>query len=266
MVRGKLDDPNTEADESTKDQYYRANADGTPDKSQPIDIKDISNDNWPWFKINFSKEAIDEFKVGWIRDEDKDVDKDGADDYNAAIWTQNKQGWMRIDVLWSKATAASYEARQAAQEELGDLEASRLGNYYRGEIDRGGGPIFGHSAQYDYSGGKNGQIRLYDAKIDNDPKKSRWVEYAKWFIGEENEKYTSKQFRKDMYEYGIERLERKPAALPSTQNNALGYIIKNMAVNKAKNPESTAAIAARKAWIEINVTSTIEFTEGTNRF
>ena len=151
---------------------------------------------------------------------------------------------------------------------MSNLQASRLGNYYRGSVvsSMGGGPIFGHSAQYDYSKGKSGQVRMYDAKIDNDPKKSRWVEYAKWFISEENEKYTSKQFRKDMYEYGIERLERKPAALPDTQNKGLGYIIKNMAVNKAKNPESTAAIAARKAWIEINVTSTIEFTEGTNRF
>ena len=37
MVNGALDDPNTtDKDESTKSQYYRANADGTPDYNKPI--------------------------------------------------------------------------------------------------------------------------------------------------------------------------------------------------------------------------------------
>ena len=161
MVRGRNDDPDTDANEATDDQYYRANKDGTPNKSKPMTGK-ISNDNWPWYKINFSKEAIDEFRVGWINDEDGDRDKDGADDQNAAIWTQKKQGWMRMDVLWSSAAAAPYNESEAVEEELARLEAYKLGN----KNDN----FLLDTPEYDGD---------YGMRIEADD--GRWTEYFKFF-------------------------------------------------------------------------------------
>ncbi|MDB4572109.1 hypothetical protein N9Z72_02395 [Akkermansiaceae bacterium] len=109
MVKGKLDDKNTkDVDEATSDQYYRANADGTPDKSQPVPLNsngepDIPNDKWPWYRIKFSEEAQKAFKPGWVkRAWTGGIDENGADNMNTTPWVVNKvgkQGWMRIDVL-----------------------------------------------------------------------------------------------------------------------------------------------------------------------
>ena len=110
MVNGALDDPNTtDKDESTKSQYYRANADGTPDKSQPVPLKsngepDIPNDKWPWYKIKFGKRARNVFKPGYIVEEDGGLKTDGADESENSMWVKNKSGWMRLDVLQGQTT------------------------------------------------------------------------------------------------------------------------------------------------------------------
>ena len=105
MVKGKLDNPDTaDEDETTEDQYYKANADGTPDKGQPIDASDIPNDKWPWYQIKFSEEAKDVFKIGWVKDAGAldNIDETGADFDAKSPWVINgklNKGWMRIDVL-----------------------------------------------------------------------------------------------------------------------------------------------------------------------
>lgn len=104
MVKGKLDNPDTDENEATDDQYYRANADGTPDKSKPINANDIPNDKWPWYKIKFSEEAKDVFKRGWVKDASSfdNIDETGADFDEQTPWIIDgklNQGWMRIDVL-----------------------------------------------------------------------------------------------------------------------------------------------------------------------
>ena len=112
MVRGIEDDPDTDKDETTSTQYYRAKADGkTPDLDEPVPLNadgkpDIPNDKWPWYKIKFSEEAQKAFKPGWVkRAWTGGIDENGADNMNTTPWVVNKvgkQGWMRIDVL--KAT------------------------------------------------------------------------------------------------------------------------------------------------------------------
>ena len=105
MVNGALDDPNTtDKDESTKSQYYRANADGTPDYNKPINAKDVPNDKWPWYKIKFGKRAQKVFNPGYIVEEDGGLKTNGADESDNPMWVNNKSGWMRLDVLQGQTT------------------------------------------------------------------------------------------------------------------------------------------------------------------
>ena len=152
-------------DKDGTDQYYKANSDGTPNKNKPVDPENIPNSSWPWYKINFGKEAISKFKVGWINDEDGDRDKDGADEFDAAIWTQNKQGWMRMDVLFSETTALAYKEKVSLQEELTRLEIYKLGN------DDG-----------DWSFYPRRQAAKYSAKESVKMDRERWEGYFKFFI------------------------------------------------------------------------------------
>mgnify|MGYP003643626148 CR=1 FL=1 len=111
MIKGELDDPDTDKNEATSTQYYKAKADGkTPDKSKPVPLNadgkpDIPNDKWPWYKIKFSEEAKNAFKTNWVKDPYQlfgGIDTTGADFYNKSPWViegKLNQGWMRIDVL-----------------------------------------------------------------------------------------------------------------------------------------------------------------------
>jgi len=100
IVPGKLDDKTTkDKDESTRDTIFYADANGKPDRKRgEIDPESIpSNASWPWYKINFSEEAQAKFNVGDLFE--GSYDKNGADDSKAPMWVENKQGWMRLDVL-----------------------------------------------------------------------------------------------------------------------------------------------------------------------
>ena len=106
MVQGKLDG-------STPDKYYWADVNGNPDLNRevPNDANgnpQIANDAWPWYKIQFSDEAVAKFDLGaqWVEAAvfGKQYDGDSADkqDQWGEPATKHK-GWMRLDVLQSKA-------------------------------------------------------------------------------------------------------------------------------------------------------------------
>lgn len=98
MVPGKEDNPDTDVNETTEDQYYKANADGTADLSQPVAAKDVDPSKWPWYKIQFTEEAQEILKVGAIVKANGELDSNGASG-DREEWDKIKQGWMRIDVL-----------------------------------------------------------------------------------------------------------------------------------------------------------------------
>ncbi len=98
MVPGKEDNPDTDVNETTEDQYYKANADGSADLSQPVAAKDVEPSKWPWYKIQFTEEAQEILKVGAIVKANGELDSNGASG-DREEWDKIKQGWMRIDVL-----------------------------------------------------------------------------------------------------------------------------------------------------------------------
>ena len=107
-------------------KFYRANADGTPNTSKPIDPSNIPNDNWPWYKIKFGAKAIAKFKPGWIVEEDGALKKNGADKKNTPSWVDYKLGWMRIDVILSETGAKATVERINNEEEVQKLEQQKL--------------------------------------------------------------------------------------------------------------------------------------------
>ena len=89
------------------DKWYRANPDGSPNLNKPVSKSEISNTGWPWYKIQFGKNAQDKFKQGQIYDVGNDtVRKTGAD--YGYLWDDDKTGWMRMDVLMSHNEGTKY--------------------------------------------------------------------------------------------------------------------------------------------------------------
>jgi hypothetical protein len=113
MVQGKLDDKSTkDKNESTSDKYYWADADGNPDLNREVPnnadgTPKIANDAWPWYKIQFTDYAAKQFSVGDTYDPTAtfdNYDDNSADERDQWEEPSTKhQGWMRLDVLQSKA-------------------------------------------------------------------------------------------------------------------------------------------------------------------
>ena len=57
--------------------------------------------------------------------------KNGANEAKNPLWVNNKQGWMRMDVLWSKESAVPYNEKLSKLEDLVQLEITKLGNAFR---------------------------------------------------------------------------------------------------------------------------------------
>jgi hypothetical protein len=92
---------------TVKEKWYRALADGNPDKNKPVSESIIENEGWPWYKISFGENAQKRFKQGWLWDApNNSLDKGGAD--KGALWNDSKTGWMRLDVLMSSNKGTKY--------------------------------------------------------------------------------------------------------------------------------------------------------------
>jgi len=90
-----------------KDKWYRANPDGSPNLNEPVSKSEINNEGWPWYKIQFGKNAQDKFKPGAIYIPKSDKVREKGADYGH-LWKTSKTGWMRMDVLMSHNEGTKY--------------------------------------------------------------------------------------------------------------------------------------------------------------
>ena len=89
------------------DKWYRANPDGSPNLNKPVSKSTISNKGWPWYKIQFGKNAQKKFKQGDIYNPVTGGYREDGADYGY-LWDNDKTGWMRMDVLMSHNEGTKY--------------------------------------------------------------------------------------------------------------------------------------------------------------
>ena len=112
--------------QASNGKFYRADPDGSiPLNAAEVDPSEISNDNWPWYKIKFPADAKKKLKEGWIFN-DGELDKDGADKGDNKAWVDYNLGWVRIDVLISEATSKALEEIESNSEICEELEKNKI--------------------------------------------------------------------------------------------------------------------------------------------